>query len=284
MLASYSPWILLPISVVALAFIFLHTRSVMASSRNLLYADRLIRLERWRLFLFVFTVSSFFVLYATLAALVYLHFNVSQIPAPFNQIMAFLVNWFLFFIILSLTLNLRGFQTPYRMARLCFRATIDELEGIPKQEKARMKDAYRCFRWLRLGFRNCNDFLLKKPYCVMVKNIDIYHQRILSFALVGDETDLNKSLIALREVLASFGNNKDDFDLPSLLIAYQLILGRDMKGKESTHELAEMILAKPSLWERTEAVIKSPDMASVVSIITLVATILAIYFQYLHLF
>jgi hypothetical protein len=169
------------------------------------------------------------------------------------------------------------------MAKLCFRAVIDELERIPKQEKIPIKDAYKRLRWLRLGFQRCNDFLLKKPNCVMVKDIEKYHQRIFSFALVGDNTDLNNSLIALHNVLASFGNNEGAFNLQSLLKAYQLILGKDVKGKESTHELANMLLVRPSLWERTRAAVRSPYMLSVVTIITLVVMVLTMMFQFLHL-
>jgi hypothetical protein len=93
---------------------------------------------------------------------------------------------------------------------------------------------------------------------------------------------LEKFSVALQKALASFGSRQDDFDLSSLLIALQLVLGKDVKGKESTEELAKMILVKPSLWERTKATIKSPSTVSAVSIVTLVVTILAIVFQFFH--
>jgi hypothetical protein len=281
-LMLYSYLMVFPIFVVFLVFIFFHIGSVMESSRNLVYADKLIRLERWRLALFIFTISSYFVFLAALEVLLYLHFDMGRIPAPFNQIVVFFFSWFLFFIMASLVLNLRGFQTLYRMVKLCFRATIDELERILKQGKVPIDDAYRRFRWLKLGFQSCNGFLIKKPYCVMVKNIDQYYQHIFSFALVGDKVDLEKFSVALQKALASFGSRQDDFDLSSLLIALQLVLGKDVKGKESTEELAKMILVKPSLWERTKATIKSPSTVSAVSIVTLVVTILAIVFQFFH--
>lgn len=281
-LGSYSSLILYPVSVVFLVFGLFHIFSVSEYSRNLVYCDKLIRLERWRLYLFIFTVSSYFIVLATVETFLYLRLNLSQIPAPLNQIAVFFLSWLLFFIVTSLPLNLKGFQTPYRMAKMCFRVTIDELEGILKQRKMPIRDAYRRFRWLKLGFQSCNDFLLKKPYCVMVKNIDRYHQRIFSFALVGEKVDLKKFSVALQKVLASFGNKKDDFDLPGLLIALQLILGKDEKGKESTQKLAEMILVKPSLWEKTRAAIKSPYTISIISLVTLMVAILTIVFQFFH--
>jgi hypothetical protein len=279
----YSALMLGIISAIFIIFAFFHSVSVMESIGKLAYAEKLIRLERWRLFLYVFSVSSIIILILLGYGLSYLglSINLNQLPVPFNQVTAFFFGWYFLFIAISLPLNLYS-QTSYRITKLCFRASIDELEKILKQRKLPIKDAYKRFKWLRQGFQSCNDFLIDDPYNVTVKDIDEYYQRIFSFALVGNEEDLEKFSVALQKVLASFGKKKDDFDLPNLLISLQLILGKDVRGKESIQELAEMILVKPSLWERIKAAIKSAYMVSVVSIITLVVAILAILFQFFH--
>ncbi len=282
LLSLYSISMFWLIGVAYLVVMFFHILSVGESARKLVYAENLLRLERWRLYFFIFSVSSTIMYSATLGWLSYLGFRITQLPVPFDKITALFLAWFLFLIVTMLPLNLRGHQTRYRMAKLCFRVTIDEFEIILKQGKMPIKDAHRRFRWLKLGFQSCNDLLIREPYYVMVKNIDRCHQRIFSFALVGDKDDLHKFSVALQKVLASFGNKLSDFDLPSLLMALQLILGKEAKEKESTQELAEMILVKPSSWERTKAAIKSPYTVSVATIITLVVAILAIVFQFLH--
>jgi hypothetical protein len=268
--------------IIYFIFILFHFGSIKESSRKLAYAEKLIRLERWRLFLFVFIISSYIIFMVTVGCLSYIGFTITQLPAPFNQIVSFFSTWLIFFIMVSLPLNLRGFQTPYRIAKLCFRVSIDELEIILKQRKLPIKDAYRRFKWLRLGFQSCNNLLIDEPYYVMVKDIDKYYQRIFSFALIGDEKKLKKFSAALQKVLASFGDNRDNFDLPSLLISLQLILDKDKSGKESTQELVKMILVKSSLWDRTKALIRSPFTVSLISISTLIVAILTIAFQFFH--
>jgi hypothetical protein len=157
------------------------------------------------------------------------------------------------------------------------------LEKSTEQGKVPIKDAYKCFRWLKLGFQSCNDFLIKKPYYVVVKNIEEYYQHIFSSALIGAKTDLKVSYAALQKMLASLGNEASDFNLRSYLVALQLTLGKKPESKESTEELTKMILVKPSLWERTRATIKSPYTMVVISIITLAVAILPVMLQLLHL-
>ena len=274
-------WPLLVVPVAGfLLVIFFHITSVSRASKKVVYPEKLLRLERWRIFVFIFSISSLFALILVLFLLPYLDFRLTDLPTRINQIVTFLLGWFLLFIMVGLSLNYQSPQTPYRMIRLCFRTTIDTLERLLAQEEAPVKDAYRRFKWLRLGFQNCNDFLIRKPYCVKMKNIDQYYQRIFVVALVGSRDELEKVTGGLRNTLKSFGNKKQEFDLPSFLTALQFILGKRVTKRKHTHVFSEMMLIRSSLLDRIKVAIRSPYTISVITIAALVVAVLTLVYQF----
>ena len=228
----------------------------------------------------MFSLSSFYALFPVFFGLSYLGFELADLPTRINQIATFLLGWFLIFVMLGLSANYQSPQTHYRKIRLCFRTTIDTLERLLAQEEIPVKNAYKSFKWLRLGLQSCDNFLIQKPYYVKVQNIDQYYQRILTAALVGDRDDLEKIPLALQEALESFGNLKGEFDLPRFLAALQLMLGKRVRKRERMHVLSEMILIKPSLLEKTKVAIRSPYTVSVITISAFVVAVLTLVHQF----
>ena len=291
-------WLVFSLIVAYGAIVFLHVRVVVSSARKMVYPDRLIRLERWRLRFIGFSILSFVALLSALYGLSFIGGVPANLSVPFNQIANFLLYYLFLLLMIELTTSLRSLQTPYRMAKLCFRVTADDLERLLKEKTTRSQgkptesvpvpaeDVYRCCRRLKLGFRSLNDFLIQKPYRVMVKNIDQYHQRIVGFLLVAsthaDTNRLKELRVALKRVFASLGRIKPEFDLREFLIALQLILGRRVEGKETTQILVDMILTKPSVWERIKVASRSPYTVVVISIVTLAVAFLQLMFQVLY--
>jgi hypothetical protein len=248
-----SPLMYVPIGAIFLSVGLFHGYSVRESVKKKYYPERILRSERWRLIALWFCVLSFFITMLVLGILSSFGFRIVELPAPYSQILSLLLIWFIFFLMTLMAFSWSSFLTDYQMAKLCFQLTLDSIAGILKDEELSAEDAHRHFKWLKLGFQSCNNMLIEKPYLVVVKDLNQYCQYILSVALVGNRYDLKKISLALQRIIKSFGNKRRDFELQSFLTALLFVLGKTERISESTDIQSEMILIRPSLWERIRA-------------------------------
>jgi hypothetical protein len=253
-----------------------HLLSIKKTQEKIDYSEKIVRVEKWRTRVFWLSVCSFFIYMFIIWSFSRIGFKTSDLPFPFNLVSSFFMGWVLFFLMTSMVVSISSFVTYYKMARLCLQVTIDALGRLLTREEFSAEYVHRCFKWLKLGFQNCNSMLMDNPYFVVIKNIDQYRQYVLSVALVGNKYDLKTVLVALQRMLESFGNRKENFNLQNFLTALLFLRGETSRMSESTEVLAEMILIKPSLWERTREALKSPYTMLGITIISVAIAVLTL--------
>lgn len=169
--------------------------------------------------------------------------------------------------------------TDHKEARLCFKSILKIFEKILQDKAKRIKIASRNLRWFRQAFRSCNSVLVHKPYTLELKELDRYHNAIYTAMLIGNSKEIKQMSKSVENVLDSLGAKRKDIQLRELLIALRHITEKGGRNKkESLIDLSDLWKTSSRL-DRLKARIKSPVTVSIVAIVTLIITVLALLFQ-----
>jgi hypothetical protein len=252
-----------------LAIDFTSLRIIRKAIRKRYYPEKIIQTEILRsavlqFSIFLFAIAMFLFWLDPLAG-----FKIGEIPEFYRLILSIFILWTMFFLLVCMTLNLYRLTDNYQMAGLCFQATLDSLRNL-RENGLRTRNIHRVFKWLKLGFKSCNEMLARKPYSLVVRNVDQYCQHILSVALLGNQYDINRISTVLQHILLSLGNQEGDFNLRQFLTALLWASGRTSLISESTDILSDMILIRPSLKERILVSLRSNIVKVILFIFTVV--------------
>lgn len=263
-------WLFVPLTIFVMVFNAIIVGKV---ARKEFYPHKLLHYNRLRLFLLKFSILLYCAVLSLLMGLPHVGFKIEDLAPPINQILSLVLVWSVFFIMFMLLFNFGPSLPPHKVARLSFILTMDAMKKLETQRMTWLRDAHKHLRCLKRGFQSCNDFLLKKPYQLKVKDIDQFYERIHGIALVGEKNDLKKIRRYVNDILASLGRNKSAFDLRSFLTTLQRLSGKKGSKAESSDELIQIFLIRASIWERTKVVVGSPYTRSVIAITMFIVTL-----------
>lgn len=193
-----------------------------------------------------------------------------------------LIEWFFWLIVMMFIFSMIPFGVrPHKMARLSLLSAITGLRKVRARslELSRLGIVDRHVKWLRKGFQRCNDFLLQEPYRIGVKNIDQYYERVFSTTLVGRENEIKEMSNYLDNMLTSLGRKEIEFDLSNFLKSLKYVSNKKVRELKLSQDLGEMIFIRASVGERVKAKIKSPYTTSIVAIISMLITLIALIIQ-----
>lgn len=174
-----------------------------------------------------------------------------------------------------------GFYTfpSHKEARLCFRWILEILQRLPIIE--RKKFVNKNLRWIKLGFDSCNSFLASKPFNLELKEKEKYCNVIYTTMLIGNQNEIEQTSKNIEKLLISLGSKGSDVKLREFLVALRCVAGKYQTSKEKEESLIELsdMWKTSSEFDRIKSRIKSPAIASIVAIVTLIIAVLALLLQ-----
>lgn len=226
-----------------------------------------------------FIVAIWFISTFTIALLCYPYFEELAEPLTLILGMSFILS--VSILLPSVILVLYTFHS-HKEARLCFKVILEILQGLPIIERERFVN--KNLRLVKLSFNSCSSFLADKPFNLELKEKEQYCNVVYTAMLIGNPQEIERTSTNIKNVLVALGSKRDNVKLREFLVALRHIAGKFQTSTErelSLTELSDMLQASSS-FDRFKARIRSPFTVSIVAIVTLAITVLAVLLQTLR--